>query len=151
MNPDPENPSRRGGGKICVKAFTPWDDMLAFSRVVCIGNEAWVSACAPLDSQGVMVGVGDAYAQACQCIKNITQALAKVDFSAGDIIRTRIYLRSFQDLGEIARAHRETFAEIRPACAVLAVADLVLPEMRVYIEAEARRIGTTPATPQEIP
>ncbi len=138
-------------GKICVKAFTPYDDMLAFSRVVCIGNEAWVSACAPLDSQGVIVGVADAYAQACQCIRNITQALAKADFCAGDIVRTRIYLRSFQDLDPVARAHRETFAQIRPACSVVAVADLVLPEMRVYIEADARRIGAAPAAPQEIP
>ncbi len=149
MNPESDNPSR-SSGKVCVKAFTPWDDRLAFSRVVCIDDEAWVSACAPLDAQGIMVGIGDAYAQACQCIKNITQALAKVDFSADDIVRTRIYLRSFQDLDDVARAHRETFAQIRPACAVLAVADLVLPEMRVYIEAEARRIGAAPATAQEI-
>lgn len=151
MNADPDNSSPACSGKICVKAGTPWDDMLAFSRVVCIGDEAWVSACAPLDAQGVLVGIGDAYAQACQCISNITQALAKVDFSADDIVRTRIYLRSFQDLADVARAHRETFARIRPACAVLAVADLVLPEMRVYIEAEARRIAAAPVTAQETP
>lgn len=129
--------------KVCVPAMTPYDDMLAFSRVVCLGNEAWVAACAPLDEQGELVGPGDAYAQAGQCIRNITQALSKVAFSASDIVRTRIYLRSFADLDAVARAHREVFAEIRPACAVLAVADLVRPDMLVYIEADARRIGAT--------
>ncbi len=139
MSPDSSH-SCVNSGKVCVKAFTPYDDLLAFSRVVCIGNEAWVSACAPFDSQGRIVGVGDAYTQACQCIRNITDALAKVDFNASDIVRTRIYLRSFENLDDVARAHREVFAEIRPACGVVAVADFVRPEMLVYIEADACRI-----------
>ncbi|MDD2926221.1 Rid family hydrolase [Rhodoferax sp.] len=144
MNPD-ANAASAKSDRVRVKAMTPYDDILAFSRVVCLDNEAWVSACAPLDAQGQLVGAGDAYAQADQCIRNITQALAKVAFDASDIVRTRIYLRSFADLDAVARAHREVFAEIRPACAVVAVADLVRPDMLVYIEADARRIGSTQA------
>jgi enamine deaminase RidA (YjgF/YER057c/UK114 family) len=131
--------------RVRVKAMTPYDDVLGYSRVVCIAGEAWVSACAPLDAQGLMVGVGNAYAQARQCIRNIADALAKVDFGVSEVVRTRIYLRSFEHLDDVARAHREVFAQVGPACAVVAVADLVRPDMLVYIEADARKIRLPPA------
>lgn len=122
-----------------IAAHTPYANMLGYSRVVVDGREAWVAGCAPLDDAGELIGAGCAYRQSRQCLDIIVAALGKAGFSPSDIVRTRIYIRSFDDIEAITRAHREVFEQIRPASTVIAVADLVLPEMRVYMDADARR------------
>jgi enamine deaminase RidA (YjgF/YER057c/UK114 family) len=55
-----------------------------------------------------------------------------------DVVRTRLYIRSFADMDAIGKAHQETFEIAPPACTVIAVADLVLADILVYAEAEAK-------------
>ncbi len=121
-----------------VPASSAWADMLGYSRAVRDGDHIWVSATAPVDIDGRLVGAGDAEAQAGHILSVIGAAVAELGSSMADVVRTRIYLRSFADLELVARAHRVAFPVNPPACTVIAVADLVLPEMRVYIEAEAK-------------
>jgi enamine deaminase RidA (YjgF/YER057c/UK114 family) len=120
-----------------IPANSPFDDLLGFSRVVAINQHAWVSATAPYGDGNEIVGIGNAYIQTRQCLENIIEGLHKADFEACDIIRTRIYLRSFSYKDAVMKAHREIFKSIRPACGVVAVSDLVDARMLVYIEADA--------------
>ena len=55
---------------------------------------------------------------------------------SADVVRTRIYVIDRVDWPEIARAHGEVFAEIRPA-ATAVVTELLDPRWRVEIEADA--------------
>ena len=122
-----------------IAAGTVYGDALAYSRAVVVGDDAWIAGCAPFDAGGAVVGPGDAEAQTRQCLENISHALSAAGFSIHEVVRTRIYLRSFADADAVMAAHREVFHAIRPACTVIAVADLVQPEMLVYVDADARR------------
>lgn len=122
-----------------VAAPAPYAQLLAYSRAVAIGDSAWVSACGPVDAAGNLVGMGDPELQAGQCLANVRMALEAAGFQLEDVVRTRIYLLDYADVEAIGRAHARIFRDIRPACAVLAVAAFFLPGMRVYLEAEACR------------
>lgn len=122
-----------------VPPGTRYGDILAYSRAVTDGDDAWIAGCAPTDGAGALVGSGSAYEQARQCLRNISDALAASGFDTSDVVRTRIYLRSFSDFDEVARAHREVFEDTRPACTVVAVCDLAYADAVVYMDADARR------------
>ena len=53
-----------------------------------------------------------------------------------DVVRTRMFLTDAGDWEEVARAHGETFADVRPA-ATAVVASLLDPAWKVEIEADA--------------
>ena len=53
------------------------------------------------------------------------------------VIRTRMYLTAAEHWEEVARAHGEVFAAIRPAASAVIVAGLLDPAWLVEIEAEA--------------
>ncbi len=57
--------------------------------------------------------------------------------SLQDVVRTRIYLTDISRWEEAARAHREAFADVRPAASMVEVSRLASPEMLVEIEAVA--------------
>lgn len=120
-----------------VSSGAPWEPEIGYCRAVRAGNQIFVSGTVSVDRQGQLVGPGDPYVQAKHILSVIATALEELGSGLGDVVRTRIYLANFNDLGEIARAHKEAFADHPPANTTFEVPRLIDPAMRVEIEADA--------------
>lgn len=117
-----------------------WEEPVAYSRAVAAGDYIFVSGCTAV-AGGELVGGGDAYAQAVQCIANVADALAGLGASLADVVRTRMLVTDISRWQEYGRAHGEAFAEVRPAATMVQIAALIDPRMLIEIEADAYRPG----------
>jgi enamine deaminase RidA (YjgF/YER057c/UK114 family) len=107
---------------------------------VAAGDQIWVTGCTS-QVDGTVVHVGDPYSQTKQAIANIESALAGLDATLGDVVRTRIYVTDISRWQEFGRAHGDAFGEVMPATTMVEVSRLIDPDMLVEVEAVAYKPG----------
>ena len=90
-----------------------WEPLVGYSRAVRVGDMAWVSGCTAAGPGGVVVGKG------------------------GHVVKTGVYLADMSQWEAVARAHREAFGEVRPACTWVECGKMINPDMLVEIDAVA--------------
>ncbi len=116
---------------------TPWEPIAGYSRAVRVGPFVYVSGTTATNSEGKIIGLNDAAAQAQQALRNIETALNRAGAKLEDAVRTRIFITNSEDADQICRVHGEFFRNIRPACTLVVVKALIVSDMLVEIECDA--------------
>jgi enamine deaminase RidA (YjgF/YER057c/UK114 family) len=119
-----------------ITGHSPYEPIFGFSRAVVAGDRVLVAGTAPVPPGGGPPPA-EAYAQARLCLDLIAAALITAGTSLDHVIRTRMFITDAAHWPEVARAHGEAFADIRPAATIVIVAGLLDPAWLVEIEAEA--------------
>ncbi len=117
-----------------IQSGSPYEEVFGYCRAVRVGNTIHVAGtCAqPPHIEGC-----DAYEQATSAIAIISAALEEAGASTSDVVRTITYLTDIGDMNLVARAHSETFGDVRPAATLVEVSSLIDPAMKVEIEVYA--------------
>jgi enamine deaminase RidA (YjgF/YER057c/UK114 family) len=118
-----------------IPGHSPYEAVVGFSRAVVAGGAVHVAGTAPIPADGDPPE--GAYQQARLCLEIVGGALERAGSRLEDVVRTRIYITDVEDWQEVARAHGEVFAEIRPASTCVVVSALLDPRFLVEIEADA--------------
>jgi enamine deaminase RidA (YjgF/YER057c/UK114 family) len=114
-----------------------WESIVGYSRAVRVGDRIYITGTTATDENSSIVGVGDAYAQTVQCIRNIERALKALDAGLDNVVRTRMFVTDIRRWEEYGRAHGEYFRDIMPATTMVEVSGLIDPDMLIEIEADA--------------
>ncbi len=109
-----------------------------FSPAVRAGNLVFVSGQVSVDAEGNLVGEGDAYAQAVQCLSNVEAALRAAGATRADVTKITAFLINSEDYAGYAKARLEFFeGDPGPASSTVFIKGLVSPSYLIEIEAFA--------------
>ena len=108
--------SRKMSERYLVSSGSRFEPEVGFSRAVRVGAHISVAGTAPISATGGNAALGDVYGQTKRCLEIIDAAIAEAGGSLQNVTRTRVMLIDMTTWREAARAHREYFGAIRPAC-----------------------------------
>ena len=125
-----------------ISGGSPYEPVVGYSRAVRVGDRVFVAGTAPIMADGADPPA-DAYGQAKRCLEIVAGALEQAGGSLADVVRTRAYLTDAAAFDGFAKAHGESFSDVRPANTTVVVAALLDPRWLLEIEVEA--VVTAPA------
>ena len=126
------------GERIRIASGAKWEEIVGYSRLVRVGDLLFVTGTTAFLPEGGFVGQDDAYAQACQALRNIERALTQAGAGLRDVVRTRLFVTDIRrDWQAVGRAHAEFLGAVRPATSMVEVRRLIEDWMLVEIEADA--------------
>jgi 2-iminobutanoate/2-iminopropanoate deaminase len=108
-----------------------------YTDAVQFDNLLFISGVAPFDEHSRLVAPGDAAAQTRQIFKNMKKVLDAAGIGFADVLRVTVYLTDVKDRSLINPIRQEYFGSSRPASTLIGVSELVVPGMKVEIEAIA--------------
>lgn len=114
-----------------------WEDIVGYSRAVRFDNRIYVTGTTATNEQGDIVGIGNAYTQTVQVLRNIEKVLKQAGASFDDVVRARIYVTDISQWQAVGKAHFELLGGVRPATTMIEVKGLIDPRMLVEIEVDA--------------
>ncbi len=120
-----------------ISSGAKWEPIVGYSRAVRVGSRIYVTGTTALDETGEVVGIGDAYAQTIQVLKNIEHALNRLGASLEHVVRTRMYVTDISRWEEYGRAHGEFLRNVMPATTMIEVSRLIDDQMLIEIEVDA--------------
>lgn len=120
-----------------VYSGAPWESVVGYCRAVKAGGLIFVTGTAPVAVGGGVHAPGDLYRQTQRCFEIIGAALEELGASFDHVVRTRVFVTDIGRWEEVARAHREVFADRPPATTMVQVSALIDPQMLVEIEVDA--------------
>ena len=102
-----------------------------------MGDRIYVTGTTALGDDGEIIGIGDAYEQTKQCLRNIESALRRLGAGLEHVVRTRMFVTDISRWEEYGRAHGELLREVMPATTMVEVSALIDPRMLIEIEVDA--------------
>lgn len=115
--------------RINVSSGSDFETVVGYSRAVRTGSHVVVAGTtAPGDGPA---------AQTREALRRIEIALAEVEASLSDVVRTRIFVTDIAAWRQVGAVHAEVFADIRPVTTMVEVSALIAPDLVVEIEVDA--------------
>ena len=123
--------------RINISSNSSFEDSIGFSRAVKTADHIYVAGTAPITTPGSGEEEhDDTYNQTRTCLQIMKKAIEDAGGEWQNVVRTRIYLKNATEWEEAAKAHREFFSDIRPACTFLEVKGFINPKWLVETEAD---------------
>jgi len=120
-----------------ISSGAKWEPIVGYSRAVRVANRIYVTGTTALGQDGDLVGIGDAYEQTKQCLRNIETSLKRLGAGLEHVVRTRMFVTDIGRWEEYGRAHGEVLRDVMPATTMVEVSALIDPRMLIEIEADA--------------
>jgi enamine deaminase RidA (YjgF/YER057c/UK114 family) len=121
-----------------ISSGSPFERDFGYSRAVVDGDFVFVAGTTGYDYTTMTMppGAGD---QARNIFATFARVLAEAGSSLEDVVRLQVFVISRDDCEAVMKVQGEVFGAIRPAAGIYIVSGLLRPEMKVEIEATARR------------
>jgi len=113
-----------------------FEELAGYSRAVRTGDIITVAGTAAIGVDGCAIS-HDVYEQAKHAFSIALTAVERLGGKPADVTRTRIYLVPGADWRRAVDAHRELFADVKPANTTLYVAELIPEGALVEVELDA--------------
>jgi len=120
-----------------ISSGSSFEGIAGYSRAVVDGDFIFVAGTTGYDYASMTIAP-DVEAQTHQAFSNIRDALVEAGAGLDDIVRVRYYLPNAADFPLVAPIFGQYLGSARPAATAL-ICGLIEPEMRIEIEATARK------------